>query len=150
MNRAFFVAWFKLGCIVAGIAGLVALTASIEAYSGPWLLLLDLVKWPLDGDPAMFSHEALLLNAIIGGVMVGWAALMYFVAAGPIAQGDTKLARQVLISILMWFGIDSIGSYLSQFPGNIAINIFFLIILSIPLFALSKEPKANAKVFKRE
>ncbi|MBE9101287.1 hypothetical protein [Vacuolonema iberomarrocanum] len=46
---------------------------------------MDLVQWPLDGDPATFSNETLLLNAMLGGVMVGWAALMYFVAAGPIA-----------------------------------------------------------------
>ncbi len=150
MNRGFFVTWLKLGCIVTGITGLVSFAASIEEFSGPWLWLFDLVRWPLDGDPARFSNETMSLNAILGGIMVGWATLMYFVAAGPIAQGNMKITRQMIISIVMWFCIDSTGSYLSRLPGNIVLNVIFMAILSIPLLALSKDPKTNEQAFENK
>ncbi|MGJ3250782.1 MAG: hypothetical protein ACFE0J_06590 [Elainellaceae cyanobacterium] len=138
MNREFFLTWLKLGCIVVSITGLVSFAASSETFGELWLWLFDLVKWPLDGDPASFSSDTRSLNAILGGVMVGWEMLMYFVAAGPVAEGDVKLARQMLISVFVWFCIDSTGSYLSQLPGNILLNLIFLVMLAVPLLALSK------------
>ncbi|MEO1069905.1 MAG: hypothetical protein AAFW95_12425 [Cyanobacteria bacterium J06638_6] len=143
MSREFLVSWLKLGCLVTGITGLVSFAASMEGLSGPWLWLFDLVKWPLDGDPAGFSKETMSVNAILGGVMVGWATLMYFVAAGPIAQGNLQLTRQMLISIVAWFCVDSTGSYLSQLPGNIVLNGIFLVMLSIPLLGLSKATESS-------
>ncbi|MBE9140040.1 hypothetical protein IQ254_23055 [Nodosilinea sp. LEGE 07088] len=143
MNREFLVSWLKLSCLVTGITGLVSFAASMEGSSGPWLWLFDLVKWPLDSDPAGFSHETMSVNAILGGVMVGWATLMYFVAAGPIAQGNLQLTRRMLISIVAWFCIDSTGSYLSRLPGNIVLNGIFLVMLSIPLLGLAKETESS-------
>lgn len=145
MNRDFFVTWLKLGCLVTSCTGLLAFASSIGADHGLWLWLLDLLTWPLNGVPVNFNQEALLLNAILGGVMAGWGTLMYFIAADPIAQGNMLLARQMLLSILIWFCVDSIGSYVVQIPGNIVLNILFLFMLSIPLLVLSKESKPNTQ-----
>lgn len=142
MNRALFITWLKWGCLITGAAGLLSFAASVEALSGPWLWLFDLAKWPLDRNPASFSPESMTLNAILGGVLVSWAMILYYVAAGPIAQGNVVLARQMLLSILTWFGIDSVGSYLSHVPGNIILNLVFLALLAVPLWMLSQERKA--------
>jgi len=138
MKREFFVTWLKLDCIVFALTGLVSFAASSKAFSGLWLWLFDLVKWPLDGDPAGFSPETMSVNAILGGMMVGWAMLMYFVTVGPVAEGNVTLTRQMLISIAAWFGVDSTGSYLSHLPGNIVLNLIFLMLFAVPLLTLSK------------
>lgn len=79
------------------------------------------------------------MNAILGGVMAGWATLMYFVTASPVAEGDVKLTRQMLIAIIAWFCVDSTGSSLSQLPGKILLNLIFLVLLAMPLLVLSNE-----------
>lgn len=124
--------------------------ASTEAFSGLWLWLFDLVKWPLNGDPASFNSETMSVNAILGGIMVGWGMLMYFVAAGPVAAGNITLTRQMLISVIAWFGVDSTGSYLSQLPGNILLNMLFLVILAVPLWVLSKGAATGNQVVEKE
>lgn len=141
MTREFFVTWLKLDCIIFALTGLVAFAASSKAFSGLWLWFFDLVKWPLDGDPAGFSPETMSVNAVLSGMMVGWAVLMYFVTVGPIAEENRILTRQMLIAIVAWFCIDSTGSYLSQLPGNIVLNLVFLGLFAIPLLALLKTTK---------
>lgn len=145
MSRELFITWLKLDCLVTGITGLVAFAGSIEALSGPWLWLFNLVTWPLNDDPARFSPETMSVNAMLGGVMVAWAILIYCVTVGPIAQGNIKLTRQMLLSILAWFCIDSLGSYLSNLPGNIILNLIFLNIFLVPLLVLSRQGTPNQK-----
>lgn len=150
MNREFFVTCLKLDCIVFALTGLVSFAASSKAFSGLWLWLFDLVKWPLDGNPARFSSETMSVNAILGGVMVGWAMLMYFVTAGPVAEGNVTLTRQMLISVAAWFCVDSTGSYLSHLPENVILNLVYLMIFAIPLLALSKATETSEQALDSE
>jgi hypothetical protein len=43
-------------------------------------MLLDLLDWPLDGSSSTFANESFILNAVLGGVMIGWGVLMYYLA----------------------------------------------------------------------
>lgn len=126
----------KSACVAMIGLGLVSLAASHPAGAAPWALLFDLAAWPIDFRQGDFSSEARLLNAICGGMLVGWGVTLFGLAAGPIAQGDEAMRRLFLSAVLIWFGLDSLGSVLSGWPGNVLLNAVFLGALAGPLLAL--------------
>ena len=132
-ERSTVVRWVEIGALVTIATGLVAAAASHRGGEGPWRLLLDLLAWPLDGEPARFAPETSAVNAVTGGVMVGWGTLMYLIARGPFARGDVTLATPMLRSVLAWFVVDSTGSLLAGVPGNVLLNVAFLVLLGLPL-----------------
>ena len=58
----------KTACLGTLLIGLIAAAGSHPALSGPWSLLLDAVKWPVDGAQSAASSEARILSAIGGGL----------------------------------------------------------------------------------
>ena len=69
MTKAFAIQWFKFACVLTVAVGFIAAAASYPQPKTLWLLLFDLLKWPLDGDPAGFAPTGYALNAVLGGVM---------------------------------------------------------------------------------
>lgn len=130
------VRWLGGASLVTVAVGLVAAAASTPATAGPWRALFDVLTWPVDGEPSRFSREAAAVNAVVGGVMVGWGSLMYFVTAGPFRRGDTTLATPMLIAVRGWFVVDSTGSLLADIPGNVILNVGFLCLFVPPLLTL--------------
>lgn len=128
------VKFLKISSLLTILTGLISSLASSIATQKPWLLLFDLLTWPLDGSPANFSNEAFALNAVLGGVMIGWGILMFYVSEELVQS--PKLIKGFLVSILCWFISDSIGSYVSGLYGNIVLNVSFLLLSAIPLLNL--------------
>lgn len=89
--------WLRVVCGLTIAVGFVAALASADATNGLWLSLFDLLDWPVDDNPAGFSDEAFALNAVAGGVMVGWATLMYLIVTRRFAQGDYELVQPSMI-----------------------------------------------------
>jgi hypothetical protein len=102
------------------------------------LLLFDLLDWPLDGNPSVFSKANYATNAVLGGVMIGWGILMFLLVNGPLAQGDQAIRRYLMIGLLSWFTFDSTGSFFAELPGNILLNVSFLLLFLPPLILLKK------------
>jgi hypothetical protein len=135
----------KTACLGTFLIGLIAAAASYPALSGPWSLLLDAVKWPVDGAQSAASSEARILSAIGGGLTCGWAVMLYGLAAGPIARGDGDAKRLFVVGVLTWFGIDSLASLAAGWPGNVALNLVFAAMLLAPfLLDHRKSPMAAA------
>ena len=44
--------WLQIACLITIITGLLCAMASHAATDVVWRTLFDLLKWPLDGDPA--------------------------------------------------------------------------------------------------
>lgn len=128
--------WLRCAAIMTITVGLIAAAASRQGGAAPWLLLFDVLSWPLDGEPAHFTGETPAVNAVAGGVMVGWGTLMYLIAKGPLQQGDTTLASPMLIAVIAWFVVDSTGSVAAGLPGNVILNIGFLVLFLPPLTKL--------------
>jgi len=126
----------KSACLATIATGVVAVAASHPAGAALWSLLFDILRWPMDGQQGEFSSEARVLNAVCGGMLVGWGSLMYSLASGPIARGDRDTRRAFATSVLIWFATDSAGSLAAGWPGNVVLNIIFLIALLGPLAAL--------------
>jgi hypothetical protein len=126
----------KATCGVAIILGLVSAAASHPATEAPWLLLMDILRWPTDATASTFGTEARVLNAVCGGMLAGWGVLLYWMAAGPVARGDRQARQAYVLSAGVWFVIDSSASLAAGWPGNAAMNVMFLAGLLGPLAAM--------------
>jgi hypothetical protein len=128
--------WLQLAALVTILTGLISAAASHPSTAGLWLWLFDLLQWPLDGNPAQFSPEAYAVNGVLGGVMVGWGVLMLLLARGPIRSGQSESAKFLLIGIIAWFIVDSSASFAANIPGNVVLNVLFLVMFAPPLVRL--------------
>lgn len=139
MTKAFAIQWFKFACVLTVAVGFIAAAASYPQPKTLWLLLFDLLKWPLDGDPAGFAPTGYALNAVLGGVMVGWGLTLYFLADGPLADNPRDISKVILVGLIAWFMVDSAGSFAANLPGNVVLNVMFLALFLPPLFALMRK-----------
>lgn len=143
MSRDSALIWLQVACGLTILTGLVAALASHPAGSGSWLLLFDLLAWPVDGQPAAFAPETFATNAVLGGVMIGWGVLMLQLVRGPLAGRDLPAAgataRMITIGLGAWFVIDTSGSFAAGLPGNAVLNAGFLLLFLPPLLRLLRE-----------
>ena len=128
--------WLKVASAITVVVGVVCALASHPATAGVWLWLFDVLKWPLDGDPAFFDAEARAVNAVLGGTMVGWGTLMYLLANPQLLQVAPQVPRLMLSALLAWFVVDCAGSLAAGLPGNLLLNLGFLVLFVPPLRAL--------------
>ena len=129
----------KLACLSTIVTGLVSAAASHPAGDGLWALLFDILQWPVDGGQGAFSSEARVLNAVCGGILAGWGALMYWLVSGPIPEGVQGARGAMVASVMIWFVTDSAGSLAAGWPGNVVLNVLFLIAFIGPLAALPRQ-----------
>lgn len=137
MTKNFYIRWLKVNCIITFTTGIMAAAASTPASSGPWLMLFDMLKWPIDNNPQSFSGESFAINAVLGAVLMGWASMMYLLTEKYIKRDDNEIPGIMIISLTVWFITDCIGSVLANLPGNLALNIIFLLLFLPPLIKLS-------------
>jgi hypothetical protein len=131
--KSFPVFVIKFTCIVSALFGLLALAASHRSFDGPWALLFDAIRWPLDGKQGQFSTEARVLNAVLGGIMVAWSLLLYWLIRGPIPNQVPGAKRAYVSSVALWFILDTGGSLAAGWVQNAALNLVFLAGLLLPL-----------------
>lgn len=135
-------ALLKTACIAAFLIGLAAAAAAYPPLAGPWNLFLDLGKWPLDGTQSAASSEARILSAIGGGLTCGLMVILYGLVSGPIARGNREVRGLYVKGVLTWFCIDSTASFAAGWPGNVALNILFAVMLLGP-FLLDRPAPAR-------
>ena len=140
MTTATATVWLRVASLATIAVGLLAAAASSATTDGPWLLLFDVVDWPADGEPARFVDETSAVNAVAGGVMVGWGTLMYLLVGQRARPGAA--ATPMLVAVVAWFVVDSTASLLAGFPGNVVLNVGFLALLLPPLVVLRRHDVA--------
>ncbi len=126
--------WLRGACWITIGTGIVALLAAHPLGEEPWRFLFDVLKWPVDGDPAGFSSDSRAINAVLGGVMVGWGVLMLDLMR--VERFDERIRRSILKSIVIWFLLDSTASFAAGLPGNVLLNLGFLALFLFPLLAV--------------
>jgi hypothetical protein len=132
----------KAACLVSFGLGLVSVAAAHPATDGPWLLFFSLLDWPPLAQSHDFSREARVLNAVLGGVLAGWSVMMFWLAAGPVARGDQGARAAFLASVTLWFVLDSFGSLVAGWPGNVVSNFLLFLLFAAPLHALRNKRAA--------
>ncbi|MBY0421734.1 MAG: hypothetical protein K2Q06_05475 [Parvularculaceae bacterium] len=106
----------------------------------PVRLALDVLKWPVDGDPGSFSAEARWFSALGGAFLVAFGLLIYGLVAPGVARGDREARRWGLVSLFVWFVIDSLGSIAAGAPSNAVFNVVFLVLFAGPMLAVRRAP----------
>ena len=130
------VTMLKAACLASLGLGLVSVAAAHPATEGPWLFFFSLLDWPPLQQSHAFSREARLLNAVLGGVLAGWSVMMFWMAGGPVARGDQGARAAFMVSLALWFLLDSIGSIAAGWPGNAVSNGLLFLLFALPLHAL--------------
>jgi hypothetical protein len=131
--------WLIIASEIVILFGLLIALASMAATAAPTLFLADMIFWPVDGVQAVSRETNRLLAAILGGVMIGWGALLYLLTT-RLYPDDPGLARLLITASLgVWFLIDSLGSIVAGAPLNAILNLFFLGMFLIPLWLPSEE-----------
>lgn len=122
------------------VSGLVFASLAFVGLSAPALALLDALKWPVDGDPGALGVDARWLAAIGGGVLAAFGAMTAMIVAPGLERGDGGVRNGAVVSILVWFFVDSAGSVAAGVPSNAAFNVPFLLIYLAPLVAWKPDP----------
>lgn len=132
----------KGACLGNLVLGLVSIAAAHPATEAPWLFFFSLLDWPPFAQAHSFSREARVLNAVLGGVLAGWSVLMFWMAVGPVARGDQGARAAFLTSVTLWFVLDSFGSLVAGWPGNVVSNFLLFLLFAAPLHALRNKRAA--------
>lgn len=127
---------FKIALVGTIGFGVLGVAASVPALDLPWRLFTDLATWPLDGDPASFDVHHRMFSAISGGLTIGLATLLLWMANGPLARGDSDARKAAITALLAWYSTDSLGSIIAGAPFNMALNTLFLVLLVAPLLMM--------------
>ena len=130
--------WLKSASVITILTGVICALASHPSTQGIWLFLFDVLKCPPDADPASFNPDARAVNAVLGGVLVGWGLLMFFLSDERLMADSPAVPRLMTIALLAWFAVDSLGSWAAGLPGNIVLNVAFLLMFLPPLVSLSR------------
>lgn len=125
--------------VVVGVGAVVALAAH-PATAGVTTFFVDLVFWPVDGQPSVAAPEARLLSAVSGGVMVGWGVMLWLVATRLLPADPPLAAALVRAGAVTWFAVDSLGSIAAGAPLNALLNVVFLLALVVPLVGIATRP----------
>ena len=111
--------------------GILMVFGAHELTDGPLRLLADLFILPFD-DRGPVTSEAQLLAAILGGVMVSWGLLYWMVIDVLLPQNPALLKHIVMVTIGVWFVIDSLGSLAAGSWINVVSNVGFLAAFILP------------------
>lgn len=76
-----------------------------------------------------------LANAVIGGVMVGWGAALFYITKTLLARGSRTAWNLLALSVGAWFIPDTAYSLLSGYWQNAVLNTVFLVLFAVPLRA---------------
>ena len=142
MSDRFWVRCLAVASIGIVLFGLVAVAASHPGGAAVWGFFFDLVRWHFEAGPHQFDDDSRLLNGISGGLLIGWGSMMTWLSLGPIARGDAGARRAAWTAITGWFVADSLGSILSDTPGNIAFNVGIFLMFAFPLTMLGRKARA--------
>lgn len=82
-----------------------------------------------------------LVHAVIGGVMVGWGAALFYVTRVLLAGGVRAGWNLITLSVAAWFVPDTAYSLHSGFWQNALLNVAFLMLFAVPLWATRGVPR---------
>ncbi|MEL7214758.1 MAG: excinuclease ABC subunit A [Pseudomonadota bacterium] len=86
---------------------------------------IDIAYLPFDGAQRVEGDATTLLNAILGGVLIGFGTLIFGVA-GQVYAKDDALGRALLLWAIIGWGVsDSYASIATGAPFNAVLNLFF-------------------------
>jgi hypothetical protein len=129
----------KFTAISVAIFGPIFATGTIESLAAPARWSLDILAWPIDGAQDFAAPTTRFLSALIGGFLLGWGVMIWFLATRVHRLAPEPVRQAVLAGLLGWFLLDSTGSIASGQPINALFNVAVLLILVGPLWLPAQE-----------
>jgi len=128
------------------ISWLLAVAAGVVAFGLVLVLLPSLARQGFSvlvyASPERidsFGEEAAryisLAHAVLGGVMVGWGAALFYITRTLLARGSRFAWNLVALSVFAWYVPDTSYSLLSGYWQNALLNTVFLVLFAVPLLA---------------
>lgn len=144
MTKRTHMIWLKFSSLAVSIYATLFSIGTIRSLSRPVETVLDLSEWPIDGLQNYNASSTVFLSAILGGVMFGWAILIWLLS--NIYEREPEAIRKAVVaSLIVWFITDSLGCILSGHISNSITNIALIIILIGPLCIKSTEEAAESQ-----
>lgn len=123
----------KAAAIFTVATGLLFSSASLAETDFGVRFLLDVVFFRLGEGPDSLEASHRLVNAILGGVMVGWGVMIWLLVDRFLVRAPQDVKRVLIVGLATWFVVDSAGSIASGGWLNAVLNIGFLGVFLVPL-----------------
>lgn len=132
-QRAFWIAWLQVVLV------LLAVYALVLVFGGPVAerLFSAFGFGPPDSiTSGELSTYLRLPFAVLGSVLVGWAAMMLILVRGPLTSGAQWVIPALAVPIGLWFLLDTGMSLVLGYPTHALFNVPFALALGVPLWRL--------------
>jgi hypothetical protein len=103
------------------------------------LILWGVVFAAFGLDVLPIINRAVLLrweSALYGAVMIGWGTTLLLVGRAALRRRDRKLARSLLLGIVMWLVIEAAFSARFGVWFNVGVDAVVLALFAVPLIAV--------------
>lgn len=132
-QRAFWIAWLQVVLALLVIYALVLVFGGSVAEG----LFSAFGFGPPDSVTSVELSAYLRLPfAVLGSVMVGWAALMIILVRGPLTSGAHWAIPALAVPVALWFLLDTGISIVLGYPTHALFNVPFALALGVPLWRL--------------
>ncbi len=138
MTTKFHKGWLKVTAIAIITYAIFFFLGTISNTEASIEFILDFSSWPLDGKQNYDAPTTVFLSALLGGILLGWGILIWLLSSRIYDKAPEEIRKIVLISLLSWFVIDSLGSIFSGNLNNAIANILLLLVLVGPLWKAAK------------
>ena len=138
MTESFHKFWLKITAIVIGSFSPIFFLGTMLKSSEPARFTLDLLSLPIDGVQHYNEPTTRFLSALTGGFLFGWGVMVWFLSTWVYEKAPEPVRKTVIVGLLSWFVLDSLGSIASGNTSNAIINIFVLLIAAGPLWRPAK------------
>ena len=139
MSREFHKFWLKFAAVVVGSFGPVFFLGTMSSTMEPARLSLDILSWPVDGAQSYSSPDTRFLSALTAGFLLRWGVTIWCLAAWVYDLAPGPVRRTVVVGLVSWFTLDSLGSITSGNASNAGFNVLVLLLAVGPLWL----PAAN-------
>ena len=123
-----------LGVLLLIGPGLLMVSAPVTRLGGLTEMFLDLAHQPYEGAQPITGKSAHLLNAILGGILVGFGTMIWVVAEHVLREDFALGRRLIFIPLICWFITDSLGSVWGGAWFNAVLNAGIFGLFAVALF----------------
>lgn len=110
--------------------------APYASINFPARLILDILDWPMSNLSAPLDRNTQWLSAISAGLMCAISVLLGGIVVPAIKERNLQIVNTTTVAILVWYLIDSFGSYASGVISNVFFNTLFLVLVLAPLIGV--------------
>ena len=142
MTRKSHRAYLKFTAIVIGSFRPIFFLGTIPGLAEPARWTLDFLSWPLDGIQNYDAATTRFLSALTGGFLLGWGVCVWLLQKWVYPLAPEGVRKSVLVGVLSWFVLDSLGSTFSGNVSNVGFNVLVLLLAVGPLWLPAQEDRS--------